>query len=203
MRLKTEPRWSLTTPALARLLQRLGDEPEQAAREYDTVRRWLIGFFERRGILSSEELADETLDRVARRLDRGETIEHLKAYFYGVARRVALEWRKQRAQQRAAEREYSSPSRESSAEDEEVRLVCLQRCLQALPPETRALVLDYHRSRLGDRKRLAESFGITYTNLKTRVFRLRLRLEECVQQCLEAPARVTDDPRGPQRVKRS
>jgi hypothetical protein len=37
-----------------------------------------------------------------------------------------------------------------------------------------------------ERQRLAATLGITYMNLRTRVRRLRVRLEECVRECMEA-----------------
>jgi len=183
---ETDRRWSLTAPALERLLRRLDGEPEAAAREYDAVRHKLIRFFERRGVAGPEVLADETIDRVARRLDEGERVDHLGAYFYGVARLVALEWRKRRAQEGVAQREYPRGGPVEAAEDRERRIACLERCLMRLPEESRALLVGYYRDRGEARKRLAESHGITYTTLKTRVCRLRMGLEGCLRDCLEA-----------------
>jgi DNA-directed RNA polymerase specialized sigma24 family protein len=196
MPVRTDPPWVLTGPAFARLLQRLGSEPEAAAREYDAVRHRLVGFFERRGVPSPEALADETIDRVARRLDEGEAIEHLNAYFYGVARRVVLEWRKRWARERAAERAYPRAGPEAASAESESRIACLECCLRALPDESRALLIAYYRGRGEERKRLAESHGITYTSLKTRACRLRVRLEVCLRDCLEGRRAVTDDGPG-------
>src|SRR5438093_3077873 len=139
MSIGTDRRWSLTRPAFDRLLQRLSAEPERAAREYDVVRYRLIGFFARRGVGPCEALADETIDRVARRLDEGQIIERLDAYFYGVAMRVMLEWRKRRAQERTAERAFPRPEPASSSELREVRVACLERCLRRLPRDSHAL----------------------------------------------------------------
>jgi len=186
MSIGTDRRWSLTRPAFHRLLQRLSADPERGAREYDVVHHKLIGFFERRGVDPSEGLADETIDRVARRLDEGQIIEHLDAYFYGVARRVMLEWRKRRVQERAAERAFSLLGPATAPELRELRVACLERCLRRLPRDSRILIMDYYRGRMEERKRLAATLGISYTNLRTRARRLRLRLEECLRECLEA-----------------
>ncbi len=187
MSLEPDRRWSLTGQALERLLQRLGEEPEAAAREYEAIRPKLVGFFERRGILGSEALADETIDRVARRLDDGETIEHLKAYFYGVARHLALEWRRRQAQERAAiERQRPLLAADEASEAREARVACLESCLRELPPGSRDLIASYYRDDPEGRKRLAESLGMTYTTLKTRAHRIRRKLEECLRECLDA-----------------
>jgi DNA-directed RNA polymerase specialized sigma24 family protein len=186
MSIGTHRRWSLTRPALDRLLQRLSAEPEQAAREYDVVRRKLGGFFARRGVDCCEVLADETIDRVARRLDEGQIIEHVDSYFYGVAHHVMLEWMKGRARERAAERAFARLEPAPAPELREVRIACLERCLKRLPRESRALIEGYYRGRMEERQRLAATLGITYMNLRTRVRRLRVRLEECVRECMEA-----------------
>jgi DNA-directed RNA polymerase specialized sigma24 family protein len=189
MSIGTHRRWSLTQSAFDRLLLRLDAEPERAAREYDVVRDKLVGFFARRGAGHSEALADETIDRVARRLDEGYIIECLDAYFYGVANRVMLEWRRQWALEQAAEREFPRPEPASSSEFREIRVACLERCLRRLPRDSRALIAGYYRGRADERRRLAETLGISDTNLRTRARRLRVRLDECLRECLETRTR--------------
>jgi RNA polymerase sigma factor (sigma-70 family) len=198
MPIETDRRWSLTRPALERLLERLNSEPGRAAQEYDVVRCKLIGFFERRGIGSADALADETIDRVARRLDEGQAIQHLDAYFYGVARRVMLEWIKRRTQERSAEWECRLPEPAAAAERREIRVACLERCLRRLPRDSRALIVGYYRGRMEERKRLAENLHISYTSLRTQVCRLRVRLQQCLRECLEARSLGHhDDPGAP------
>ena len=46
--------------------------------------------------------ADETINRVAKKLDRGEEFRDLYTYVYGVARMLVLEIQKESAKQRAA-----------------------------------------------------------------------------------------------------
>jgi DNA-directed RNA polymerase specialized sigma24 family protein len=186
MSIRGDRRQSLTRPAFDRLLRRLSPEPERAAREYDVVRHKLMAFFARRGVDCSDVLADETIDRVARRLDEGQIIERLDGYFYGVASRVMREWRKQQAQERAAERVFSRPEPGSAAELRELRVVCVERCLRALPLDSRALLAGYYRGRAEERQRLAETLGITYATLRRRVSRIRIRLGECLRECLAA-----------------
>ncbi len=184
------PLSGLTRQAFERLLQRLGPDREAAALEYETIRRRLIELFDWRGVPSPEVLADETIDRVARRLDEGVPVEHLRAYFYGVGRHVLLEWRKRRAFEQAAVQEPrpSAADLRLAAEAGEARMECLESCLRELPRESRELIVGYYqgagRSHLEGRKVLAESLGISYATLKTRAHRIRTSLEQCLRKRL-------------------
>src|SRR5215468_3217168 len=81
----------LTAQAFIKLLARLGDDEEQAAKKYEDLRHTLIRSFEWRGAPFPEEHADETLNRLARKLDEGVEIRSLDDYAYTVARLVWLE----------------------------------------------------------------------------------------------------------------
>ena len=63
--MKTE--WILTKESFDTLLAWLDANPDAAARKYEQIRTRLIKIFVCRGCLESEDLADETIDRVARR----------------------------------------------------------------------------------------------------------------------------------------
>src|SRR5216117_2107846 len=81
----------LTVEAFAKLLAFLDADPEQAGEKYETTRRMLIKFFDWRGAFLAEELTDETLNRVTRKIDEGDEIRDFLNYCYGVARLVFLE----------------------------------------------------------------------------------------------------------------
>ena len=192
MSITSEQRWSLSQAALDRLLQRLGRDPEAAAREYEFLRRRLTTFFTLRGVDSPESLADETIDRVARRMEEGEGIEHVRAYVHGVAHRVALEGGRRQARERQAVATHlrkvsDSESMESPAES---RASCLDRCLGKLPRESRLLLQRYYHpgelSSRDNRHRLAQELGISQGALKVRVHRLRVQLHACLVECLES-----------------
>src|SRR5688500_16632332 len=94
--------WTLTPEAFARLLSRRWDDAGSAAREYEALPRRLGLFSVRRGAAGPAALADEAMDRVARRLDEGEPIDQLRAYAAGVGRRMLLEDLKRRARERSS-----------------------------------------------------------------------------------------------------
>jgi DNA-directed RNA polymerase specialized sigma24 family protein len=191
--LPSSERWSLTRKALDRLLERLGPDREAAGAEYHSLRERLADYFDWKGVQWPESAADETLDRVARRLEEGEPVDRVQAYTYGVARLVLLErLRSQLREQCAA----AGAAREWVAHPDgahEGRIDYLARCLATLPPEDRALILDYYEKVGGShhdaRRRLAQRLGIRYEALKTRAYRVRVRLEACLRDCLKARER--------------
>ena len=82
----------LTPEAFTKLLAKLSPDPDIAGGEYEELRRRLIKFFEWRGAFFPEDLADETLTRTARKIDKGEEIEkNVIALALGVAHFVFLE----------------------------------------------------------------------------------------------------------------
>ena len=81
---------------LARLLARLGPDEDRAGREYERLRRSLIRFFDWRGAWPSDECADETIDRLARKL-QDTVVEDVCGYAHGIARMVLLEWQRKPA----------------------------------------------------------------------------------------------------------
>jgi RNA polymerase sigma factor (sigma-70 family) len=182
----------LTAQAFIRLLERLGDDEEQAAQKYEDLRHTLIRSFEWRGAPFPEEHADETLNRLARKLDEGVEIRNLSDYTYTVARLVWLEAIKGGHQRRAPldeiEHEPVAPDTSREIAEKEERLNCLDDCLDALPSESRALIMEYYvdekRGRIDRRRDLAERLGLRRDALANRAQRLRDKLEQCVTRCL-------------------
>src|ERR1051326_8598780 len=86
---------TLTRESLEKFLNCLDEDWERAGEKYLTVRLSLIRFFEWRGCVFSEDHADETIDRVARRINQGEEIRNLRGYIVGVARFLLKEIIKQ------------------------------------------------------------------------------------------------------------
>ena len=177
-------RWSLTGEAFDRLLQELGSDPEAAAREYEVLRKRLIAYFDWRGAEAPETLADDAMDRVARKLAQHQTIENLRSYLFGVAKNVWREAEKRRVRARVAVHTLPRPAWDETTEADEERIAHLGRCLQELPGDARALIVAYYqgagRTHLAERKLLAQRLGIAYATLKTRAHRIRQRLEECL-----------------------
>ena len=183
--------WTLTREAFHKLLACLADEPERAGERYEELRRMLVKIFEWRGALFPEDCADETLNRVARRIDEGVEIKDIGAYCYGVARLVLLETSKAADSKRVAldDVELSSPRPAEDADDDTVELECLEECLRQLPTDIREIIVQYYseekRARINHRKRLAEALGIPLNALRSRAQRTRDKLERCIMRCLK------------------
>ena len=182
----------LTSKAFTKLLAKLSADPDIAGSEYEELRRRLIKFFEWRGAFFPEDLADETLNRTARKIDEGAEIEkNVIALALGVARFVFLEASKHPDNKRTALEELipvAAPP-ENRGDDDDLWVACLRECLRRLPEENRLLIIEYYqeegRAKIEDRKALAEKLGISLNALFSRAKRIRDKLEQCVTQCVK------------------
>ena len=66
---------------------------------------------------------------------------------------------------------------------------CLENCISQLPSESRDLIFRFYgadRSGKLDYKRaLAKELGISQNSLRIRVYRIRVALQKCINECLE------------------
>ena len=182
----TRTEWVLTGEVFGRFLSCL--DADRAGEKYEALRQKLIKFFDWRGAHFPEECADETINRVARKLASGEAIRDIPTYCHGVARSVFLETRKQPDNRQVSLDELRTAAAPPSGEEEDARRECFGRCLTELPAENRQLVLQYYqderRDKINNRQALAERLGIPLNALRCRVQRIRDRLERCVASCL-------------------
>ena len=184
----------LTPESFEILLSQLGPDRDMAGERYETIRRKLIRLFEWRGCAAPEDLADETINRVARRLAEGVELHSADpyGYFCGVAHRLYKEvLRRATREHRALDTsgELLLPTAFPVVLDDEPddpRLACLRQCLAALPPDQRDLVLQYHQgeSNIRHRKALSQELDIPMNALRIRVHRIRRKLETCLDECL-------------------
>jgi DNA-directed RNA polymerase specialized sigma24 family protein len=190
----------LTPVAFARLLQWLDDGVESNGQTYLEMRHRLVAYFDRRNRLSADELADETLNRVGRTLEKDGAIATRPParYCYVVAKFVLLEdIRREQQLAPVDERQLADGAslrrgtKPAGPDEQDVlrerRLDCLDRCLEQLKAEQRAFVIDYYRDAGHDkivrRRNLAQELGISMNALGIRACRLRGTLETCVEAC--------------------
>ena len=189
---KRKKGWVLTQGAFDRLLALLDEDRGRAGEAYVAARRRLVKFFEWNGSGAPEEHADETINRVARKVEEGEEVRAPAAYFLAVARLVLLEAYKKREAERAGLDGLARQDESAvEAEPADARRECLERCLDELPRESRELIVEYYREEKGAkiewRRRLAERHGLSSTNaLRIRAHRIRAQLEECARACVES-----------------
>ena len=195
---KADPkkRWEPTEPAFRRLLAWLDQGSDSEGERYLDIRDRLVHYFSRRNCPSPDDLADETLNRVARRLQETGSIDDVvpARYCYIVAKFVLLEsvrLRDRHPEVPAGDHADESPRvrPHNVAEEKERTLACLERCLETCTPSERQLILNYYGADAGKasahRKRLADRLGLTANSLAIRAYRIRTRLEKCVRECRE------------------
>jgi len=169
------------------LLARLHADQQRAGVLYEEIRYRLILFFRLNRPQEAEDLADEVLDRVARKLSEGTAIDRIDFYTVGVARfvlreRQAATQREQQAQRQIAYLQPQTTREESSSERGPEALA---KCLNRLPRQDRAMILKYYGAdgtvRIRARQKLAEELEISLNALHNRALRLRKQLELCVE----------------------
>jgi len=189
--------WELTQHAFHRLLNWFDEGVDSGGQKYLEMRFKLTRYFDRKHCFAPDELADETLNRVARRLvEEGAITDTTPAkYCYTLAKYVFLERLREegREQLKLSELLASARSSESTAvseerEKKELRLSCLERCTKKLDPDLRELIFQYYsgeqRVKIENRRALAARLGISMNALSIRACRIRERLEACVRECM-------------------
>jgi len=203
--------WTLNPGAFRQFLNWLDEGVDSGGQRYLEMRRRLARYFDRRNCSSPDDLADETLNRVARKLEeKGEIVGASPAHYcYIVAKFVFLEFgRRSEHNQTSLDDAQGSgrvtasltvPSRrEVDIVAEEKLFDCLERCLGRLQREDRELILEYYRgeqrAKIERRSQMAMRLGCTMNALSIRACRIRTRLEACVQACSEETWRILPVP---------
>ena len=167
------------------LLAWLDPDRDLAGEKYEVIRGGLIRIFIAKGFSGAEDMADESIGRVTKKLPeiRNGYVGEPARYFHGVARNIIREaYRpKEIATDLAPVASIQVTNRSDCYE-------CLLRCLKFLPPEKRDLALDYHvyegHDKVEQHQAMAREFGISKNALRGRAHHVRNELETCVQNCM-------------------
>ena len=176
--------WHLSQDAFDALLDWLDSDREQAGIKYEEIRARLVKIFTGRCCVEAEDLADETINRVTSRLNsiKEEFTGDRTRYFFGVANKVYLEYMRRKSPQ-------PPPVSPPDSKQVELEYRCLEYCIDSLSEENRNLLLKYYgaegRSKVEQRRKLAEELGIAPNALRIRAYRIRQSLQDCVEKCLE------------------
>ena len=185
---KQQRQWDLTPKAFDQFLSLLDLDRDRAGESYEMLRRNLIQLFIWRGCRNPESHADETINRVIRKIDEGEEIRDPVSYAHGVARRLLLEIFKKQEREQIGIDELPPLVAQPAEQDDETGVLCLRRCLNRLPEESRQLIVLYYQgeksAKIENRKRLAEGMRVTLGALRSRAFDLRQRLQGCIERCM-------------------
>jgi DNA-directed RNA polymerase specialized sigma24 family protein len=166
-----------------RFLAWLHADRDQAGGKYEVIRRGLILFFDRRGCLEADELADQTIERICTKLLEiaDDYTGEPARYCYRVAHFIHKEYLRR---PRPVPPAYN-PKDSILLEHKEI---CRQRCLEKLPADDKELILRYYQPEPNDkaerRRQLAEQYQLSSNALTVRAYRIRLGLCRCLEECL-------------------
>src|SRR6185369_7531702 len=170
--------------AFQKLLAWLDSDRNKAVEKYQQIYSRLVRIFTAKGCFDAEELADETVNVVASKIDwLRETFRGDPAlFFYGVAKKIY--------QERTKPRTPPKPPTPPDNTELEERCNCLEKCLQSVTtPEEAKMAVRYHegegQARIENRQQLAQELGITLNALRIRICHLQARLRPCIEECVE------------------
>jgi RNA polymerase sigma factor (sigma-70 family) len=169
--------WQLDRAALDALLGALAPDREVAGSKYEELRRRLINLFAWEHCEAPDDLADEVLNRLARKAQEGTSIPNFDRFALGIARFVIQEEARKRRNRQAVLREIQEEGRQAGSHSREVDAI--ESCLAALEPDRRELIERYY---LDDRNALAQKLGISMNALRNRALRIREELYHCAMR---------------------
>jgi DNA-directed RNA polymerase specialized sigma24 family protein len=163
-------------------LRWLSVDENAAGEEYERLRFRLTTFFATRNCRFPEDLADETINRVIIKTVEI-AVENKLAFCYGVAKNVFLEsLRKEKNHVNIDDIEIAAKPVEPKFADK-----CLDKCLSELSLENRTLIIDYFSesksAKITLREKISDKLGITQTNLRMKVVRIKQKLKKCLVEC--------------------
>lgn len=175
------------------LLSWLSPDREEAGKKYEEIRDGIIRFFYFKGVTNPEDLADETISRVAAKVVTFNQSKKIKTitYFLGFAVNVLRE------HTRNFKREFVPLDAVQlvQALDEvfkvegDDRIEILRGCLKKISPEEAELLYEYYSEegteKIKIRKQLAREYDCEMTVLSVRVHRLKTRIGNCIKQVLK------------------
>jgi DNA-directed RNA polymerase specialized sigma24 family protein len=196
-RLSRDP--STSPGAFRQFLHWLDDGTDSRGEKYLEMRRRLVAYFDRKNCVAPDDLADETLNRVARRLEEeaGAITGTAPAqYCYITAKFVFLEYLREGTRAQTSLSEMSpieadavlgaAPPADDEAQSKESLSACLEECLARLAPADRDLILGYYqgeqRSKIEGRRVLATRLRLSVNALSIKACRIRNKLEVCVRE---------------------
>jgi RNA polymerase sigma factor (sigma-70 family) len=169
------------------LLAWLSNDREVAGDLYEKIRQGLMRLFYFKGCRNAEDLADETINRVTKKLTTLDLSKEIKpiTIFYGFAKNIVLEEFKKEKREGLLDENIIA----TTQTDKEVNFRCLDSCLLELTPSERDLVTRYYSrdksEKYEQRRELAKEFGINIEIMYVKLHRIRKKLRTCIENCLE------------------
>lgn len=170
--------------AFDKLLAWLDPDRDKAGEKYERIYSRIVRMYSAKGCWEAEDIADETANVVASRIDEliGSYEGDPALYFYGVAKNIYKE--------RIKKTKPAPPPPVIGNSEIELRCHCLEKCLKEVTnPDEAKTVLRYFegekQARIANRKKMADEFGISVNALRIRICHLLARLRPCIERCLK------------------
>ncbi len=192
MILKNSSEIILTQSNFEMLLKWLSEDREIAGYKYETIRFKIKKFFYAKGCTHAEELADETIDRVIKKIDflQKNYVGEPVLYFQGVARKVFLEYTR-----KVDENELPpnlADNRQLNNQEIENLYFCLDESLKQIPADQRDFILEYYSGAKDDKirrcRRVSQNQNISPEAIRVQVHRIKIKLQKVFQKTLSNQA---------------
>jgi DNA-directed RNA polymerase specialized sigma24 family protein len=169
---------------LAGLRAALDPDPERAGQKHVLLRRKLVSFFEWGGAASPDAFADETLMTAAWRMTDGEPVQNVSGGCAAIARSILHKHAQEHDEQPGSPDDTPRPAEPDPCDDMEGLLHSFDTGLDALPADSRDLILTYyageHPQAIEARRTLAQRLNLPLNQLRIRAHRTRSELEQAV-----------------------
>jgi DNA-directed RNA polymerase specialized sigma24 family protein len=184
------PELDFTSESLSRLLEAFSNDQAAAGVAYAKLRDSLVRFFRLKGDNNPDDAADETLDRVGKKLLQNPEIDDLTKYSFAVARFIFLERLKRSQKEKVAAEGFYADRTAIKTEAETDDFLPFRECFNSLTDKEKTVLQAYFAdvspsNLFAERRKLTEEYNISLNNLRLKVFRLRQRLENCVKEKLQ------------------
>jgi DNA-directed RNA polymerase specialized sigma24 family protein len=174
-----------------KLLDWLSHDRDEAGLRFEQIRDGLIRYFRLKGCHEPETLADESMNRVIKRIDTLDLMTGASStsLFYGFANKVFLEYfrsDKKRTVQLSEAFEHISIGSAHIATN--VAVDCLRECLNDLNILDGKLIVEYYseekQAKFELRRQLAMKKEMAMGALHTKIHRIKGILRPCVENCM-------------------
>jgi DNA-directed RNA polymerase specialized sigma24 family protein len=169
------------------LLNWLSEDREKAGEKYEEIRKSLVRLFEIKGCNDSQTLADETINRFASRINTLELNHNVKpnTIIFGFAKNIYLESLRRKETQLNPDLPNLIETINVEKNPSNEYLSYLQECLKNRSTKEREMILAYYEKdkseKFEQRRKLAEKLKIQNGTMHTRVHRIRLSLQKCIE----------------------
>lgn len=169
------------------LLRALDADTEAAGVAYRQLHQRLIHFFRLNNASDPEAMADEALDRLARRIGelQAEDIGSPQAFALGIGRHLLQEDRRRHRRESEAASEWAALALANDGHHEEL-LQALDHCMAVMREDQQQLLRSYYqwtgRQKIEHHRQLAERLGLTLNAMRNRLMRARAELDKCIHK---------------------